>query len=136
MIPFKSKTPVSSNFKTSFNFDPTLKTSLDMTNNYYATYSTSSSQFLDPNTPQLITTDHFNKNPLRASEIVATSKQSSNVVKLPLEELQMRFVLFAAEIDRLLILNSLTNKEAEHWRKKYLNSENLSPPKVKIYDIK
>jgi len=101
-----------------------------MTNNFYTSHSISASQFLDNNIPQLISTEHLNKNPLRASEIVATSSQSSNAGKLPLEELQIRFVLMAAEVDRLLILNSLTNKEADHWRKKYLSSENLSPPKV------
>lgn len=104
-----------------------------MANNFYTSYSTSASQFLDTNVPQLISTEHLQKNPLRASEIVETSSQSSRVVKLPLEELQIRFVLLAAEIDRLVILNSLANKEAEHWRKKYLNSENSSPPKVNSF---
>src|SRR5690242_20293031 len=101
-----------------------------MSNYAYTSISTNTTYSPEGNHHRGAAPDYLSSHPLRASQVVATSSLSSRVIGLPLEELQVHFTLLAAEVDRLLILNSLMTKETEQWRKKYLEIERSSSQKV------
>lgn len=102
----------------------------NMSNYTYSSFSTNTPQSPERNIQRSSPYDYLSNNQLRASQVVATSSQSARVVGLSLPELQANFVLMSAEVDRLLILNSLMSKEAEQWRQKYLDIERLGSQKV------
>ncbi len=97
-----------------------------MSNTFNNISPTTSSQFLERNNLQQTIFESLQQNPLRASEIISKSNNSISPLHFTLEEFQIKFVMMASEIDRLLILNSLTNSEAERWRKKYLDITSIS----------
>lgn len=101
-----------------------------MSNYTYTSFSTNAPQSPESHLYKASAPDYLSNNPLRASQVVPSSSQSARVVGLSLPELQTNFVLMSAEVDRLLILNSLMSKEAEQWRQKYLDIERLGPQKV------
>jgi len=60
---------------------------------------------------------------MKASHIVPQLKEKHDTINLSKEELQIKFVLMSAEIDRLIILNSAIFKESELWKDKYLDAD-------------
>ena len=101
-----------------------------MANYSSASFSATTSSWTEKAPPTTLSSEYFHNNPLKASQIVATASVSSRAINLPLEEMQIKFTLMAAEVDRLLILNSLMGKECEHWRKRFLETERPSYNKV------
>lgn len=106
-----------------------------MENYSYTSFSTNASPATDVPLRTMISGEYLNNNPLRASQVVATSKLASRTIGLSIEGYQLNFVLLAAEVDRLLILNSLMSKEAEHWRKKFLEFEKVPSPQRVILAV-
>ena len=102
-----------------------------MANYSSASFSATTSSWTEKAPSTALSSEYFHNNPLKASQVVAIATVSSRAINLPLEELQIKFTLMAAEVDRLLILNSLTGKECEHWRKRFLEVEKSGPNKVK-----
>lgn len=59
-----------------------------------------------------------------------TGNLGTQLINLPAQELQVHYVLLAAETERLIIMTSLMEKETENWRKKYFDQEKLTSAKV------
>jgi len=55
---------------------------------------------------------------------------TQQLISLPVEDLQVHYVLLAAETERLIIMASLMEKETENWRRKYFDQEKLISAKV------
>jgi len=52
------------------------------------------------------------------------------------EEILMKFVLASSEIERLLLLNKLTRKEVELWKRKYKECDRLLEQKTATEIVK
>jgi len=76
--------------------------------------------------------DKYPDKSLKASHIIATSNVPSRTIQLNVTELQMKYVLMAAEIDRLIILNSSLAREANMWKNKYFDLEKVTPRMVNL----
>lgn len=79
---------------------------------------------------KLISSEYLQSNSLRIPDFDSTSQPDFKGINSSNMELQAHFVLVAAEVERLLILNSVLCKEAELWKRKYKECDTLLEQKT------